>query len=214
MDPNTTPGTPVPPPQQQPVTPPNSPSYLDVIAEPVKDGSKLFGIFPKKILLIAGGVLALLVAVIVIISIMNNIQKAANARVTALGTRINELRVIIQYRDNNPISSNVIATVAAETDIIVVSYLMQLAEAYPVIDPEGYLEEKQVPAIIELNDAKARGNLDSAYAEVLYSQLSSTCDQLEVLLQDKSTSDAQKETLNKAYDDFKELASRLPAIDN
>jgi hypothetical protein len=191
---------------------PSAPSYLDVIAEPDKSKSpKLFGILPKKVLFIAAGVLVALIAILTIASVVNNAQKAANAQVTALSTKINELRVIIGYIKYNPISSSTTATVAAEADIIVISHFRELTNVYPTIDPESYLDEAQVPAITELNDAKARGDLDSVYTETLRNQLLSICNQLEIL--QESASEAQKEVLSKAYSDFQELTTRLPAAD-
>lgn len=181
---------------------------MDVVTESEK-GSKLFGIIPKKALLIAGGAILLLVAVLAIVSIVSSINKAANAEVTTLGTKINELRVIIGYSNNNPINNSVTATVVTETDVITTSYFKEITNVYPAIDPEDYLNEEQVSAIFELNNAKARGNLDSTYAKVLRDQLLSICNQIEIL--QKSASDAQSEVLTKVYNDFQELASRLPA---
>jgi hypothetical protein len=151
----------------------------------------------------------LLITVIVIAGIVNNVNRAAQKEVVALGTQLSELGVITAYNDTNPVGNNVTATVIAETDLITASYLRVLADVYPAIDPENSLSEEDVSAIAELNGARARGNLDNAYAEVLRSQLLSTCDQIEIL--QESASDVQKESLSKAYDDFQELARRLPA---
>jgi hypothetical protein len=190
-----------------------NPSYMDVIAEPEKSkGPKLFGIIPKKALLIAGGAIVLLIAIIVIVSIVNNINKSTNSQAITLGTKINELRVILGYTSNNPISNNVTATVAAETDIITASYFKEITGVYPAIDPEGYLDEVQVSIISELNSAKALGNLDNAYARALRDQLLAICDQIKIL--QESASDDQSAVLFRAYDDFQELANRLPVTDN
>ena len=181
---------------------------MDAIAPPSGSNGKLFGIIPKKALFVLGGAIILLIAILIVVGVVNSNNNARNAQVTALGTKMSELRVIIEYSENNPIGNGVTATVVAQTSIVTTSHLREIAEVYSAIDPEDYLDEEQVSAISELNDAKSYGNLDIVYARVLRDQLLSILGQIDILR--KSASAAQLEVLERASEDFQELADRLP----
>jgi hypothetical protein len=208
-DPNPTPVAPTPSPINQP-TPPagpdNQPSCMNVV-EPEK---KRF--LSGKILWVLIGAAVALVLVIIIAVVVNNSRQAALKEISALSDKIGYLRSIIVYDGFNSINNSNTVKVTAETKLVTMSHQNELSEIYDLGDKISDIIDRS-PAAADLDDAKARGNLDNTYIETLRNQLLLVCSQLEILY-DSAKDDEQKDILNRAYKDFEELASRLPTQDN
>jgi hypothetical protein len=208
-DPNTPPSVPVAPPIQ-PATPTAAPAdpqnYLDAIADKPEKARFL----SKKMLFLIAGALFALIIVIVISVIVNNAKQAATSEITTLNTKLGDLQTVLRYSQSNPHSDSKIVQVTTETSVVAASHQNELAKVYDSISNANTSSAPNKSITDELDDAKSRGSLDSAYTTTLREQLLAVCSQLEILYNSAKT-DQQKTVLQAAYDDFQELASRLPS---
>jgi hypothetical protein len=208
MDPNyNQPIAPAPPPSIPPPTPGGPASYSDVIAQ--NDAKK--GFFSGKMLVVIIGAVVALIAVIIIGIVANNIRQSSLNEVKVLSTELDDLQAILRYSQANPISNSNTIKVVAETNLIAMSRQKDLAGVYTAIsDTSSAPFETSDTA--SLNDAKALGNLDAVYTATLRAQLVNVCSKLEAMY-DSATA-AQRSALGEAYQDFQELANRLPVTEN
>jgi hypothetical protein len=159
------------------------------------------------IALLAGAVAALIIVIIIGVT-TNNARQAAQNEINALSTELNNLQAILKYAQSNPLSNSTTAKLATETDLITISHQNDLSKVYTSIDPNAPIDP-EAAVTTDLNEAKARGSLDSSYATALREQLLTVCNKLESLYD--SATDDQKTALEQTFTDFKELASRLPS---
>ncbi|MDR1969844.1 MAG: hypothetical protein LBQ11_00650 [Candidatus Nomurabacteria bacterium] len=216
-DPNFIPSAPTPLPTSQPAAPPATPTvtpdnpeaYLNAISTQVEKTRFLSG----KVLIAIGGALVALIIVIIIGVISNNIRQTAQSEITTLNTRLGDLRTILMYGQSNPPRSSTAIKVVAETNLITATHQNDLSEVYSTVGDANSSVSFESSATAELDDAKARGNLETAYITALRDQLLLVCSQLNVL-HNSAKNDTQREALSAAYADFDELANRLPTSNN
>ncbi|MCL2281017.1 hypothetical protein FWC31_04040 [Candidatus Saccharibacteria bacterium] len=185
-------------------TPVNPESYLDAISnsQPIKNR-----FLSGKILAVLIGALIILTLIIIGV-ISNNMRQTAQDKVVSLNSKLSDLQSVVRYGQSNLPNNSEIIKVVAETNLIILSRQNELAEIYTLSDDTTPAANGE-SITADLDDAKARGNLDSVYVTVLRDQLLSVCNQLEILY-DSAKTNTQKITLAKAYADFQELANRLP----
>ncbi|MCL2173963.1 hypothetical protein FWH58_01530 [Candidatus Saccharibacteria bacterium] len=197
------------------MNPNNSPvdprAYLDSIAaQPVKTR-----FLSGKMLVVAIGAAIVLVLVVVIAIIASSARQGTAGDFQTLAVRLDNLQTILKYGQSNPLRNTVTTKVVAETNVIVASRRSELEKIYTwpeitsVTDCQPSETDCLSPVIAELDEARARGNLDDAYVAALRDQLLAVCSQLEILYGSAKT-DAEKAVLSQAYTDFQELADRLP----
>ena len=210
-DPTSAPIAPESQPTAQPTAPtvsPNNPeAYLNAISDQPETKTRFFS---GKIIALLAGAVGMLIVVLIVGAVVNNMKQGSLAEVTTLDTRLNNLRVILGYSQSNALSDSNTVKVVAETNLIAISRQSELSKIYSITDPNNNSNPRDEEVTADLDNAKARGNLDSTYTTTLREQLLSVCSQIEVVYELAKT-DEQRETLTKAYNDFQELANRLPS---
>jgi len=161
-------------------------------------------------LIILASAVAALVLVVIIGIIANSGRQSTPSGAAALGNKLSDLQAILKYSQSNPLKDSNVVQVVEETNLILLSRQAELEKVYTLTDPNAKDTPAQPAVIQDLDDAKARGSLDSAYIAALRDQLLAVVNQLEIMYK-SATTDAKKEVLKRAYDDFKELANRLPS---
>lgn len=203
MNPNSAPSAP--PPIEPPTASTDPTAYLDAIAIKPEKNHFLSG----KMLVVLVSALAVLILVIIISVIAGNARQAASDEAIVLGEKLADLEKIIKYGQSNSLSSSNTIKIVAETNLIIQSRQTELSKIYTLTNEKTPTTDK--PSITtDLDNAKARGNLDKVYATTLRDQLLAVCKQLEIMY-DSAKTDVAKAALTQAYQDFKELASRLSA---
>jgi hypothetical protein len=200
--PNTPPQPPIQPGMQAPE------AYLDAISEhlPVK---KRF--LSGKMLVVIISAVVTLIAVVIISIVVNNSRLVASSKVSALGARLDDLQIVLQYNKSNPVDNSITTNVSAEITLIMESRRNDLSKVYAIANSStAKVNYAKSPIKADLDAANARGNLDDAYAAALHDKLLAVCKQIKVLYDSGGANAAQKAALDKAYNDFQELAARIP----
>jgi len=206
-DPNTAPIAPAPQPTAPAVNPSNPEAYLDAISDHTPTKTPFLS---GKMLKLVIGVAAALVLVLIISAVVNNFSRARSAEITKLGTKLDNLQGVLQYGQSNLMNNNGTTKITVEIDLVAASRRNELSEIYAISDASSSsVNIHNLPIVDELDAAKARGNLDNAYFTALREHLVDACSQLNILY-DAAKTDAQRTVLTKTYNEFQELANRLP----
>ncbi len=211
--PAVTSSTPIPP-ISAPVTssaPTNNMSYLDQIST----ASSKSHFFSKKMLVILGVAgLALIIAIIIIVVSGSRVKNASGA---VLAQRILNLQKLIDYGDQNQLSSSDLTNVSAELNLVLLSSTNDLSKVYGAEnftqpDKELTAEYSDASTIAELDKAKASANLDTAFRDTLSNSIDDTESYINTLYQE-SKNQATRTTLATTYANLAELKSRLSESD-
>lgn len=177
----------------------NPQEYLNQIA--VKKPG-LFSHIDKKMAILAGAVILLIITVIVWVAVSNAPKQSSATELLAV--RLQNMDELLSYNNNKTIDSNSKKAIA-ETKIIFASDNYQLSQSMTLtVKPEVAAKEPIDSIIASLDKAASSNNLSKEYTSALRVQIDQIINSLKEIQADSNSYPVEQSLL-----DFTELSNRL-----